>query len=372
MQRNQDTFPLLQCIGLPIDGDRLSSSDLEPTTARPSGPAVSPAFLFPFAPEEQGAVDGARSAATGLRDQTKATRYSLLLHAAVVLAAFLFSHYAVRTPPPPALDCSIIMTGSTAALAGDAVEGGDSAYGADAADGAQQSPPVTTTPKKTVVSAKKAITQPAPHQRKIAPKFKDPSPPAVAKQPIPSAITEQVQEVEHSPLVATDQHPESTAASASLSGSPGSPDSATSAANNANAAGANADADAQSDAEAGAHPGATTKSGQGQAAAKPQGANGGSLFTAGQLDGPLTALTKTPPVYPRAAKQRNTEGWIKVKFVVNEQGHVDQVTILDAEPKDVFEQSVLRCLDQWRFKPGTVGGRAVKALVEQTISFKLQ
>ncbi len=150
----------------------------------------------------------------------------------------------------------------------------------------------------------------------------------------------------------------------------GSPDSANSAANNPTAAGA--DADTQSDAEAGANPGATTKSGQGQAAAKPQGANGGGLFTAGQLDGPLTALTKTPPVYPRAAKQRNTEGWIKVKFVVNEQGHVDQVTILDAEPKDVFEQSVLRCMDEWRFKPGTVGGRTVKALVEQTISFKLQ
>ena len=364
MQRNQDTFPLLQCIGLPIDGGRVSSSDLEPTTARPSGPAVSPAFLFPFAPEEQGAV-AYRHPSTGVREQTKAARYSLLLHAAVVLAAFLFSHSADRTPPPPALDCSIIMTGSTAALAGDAVEGGDSA---DAADGAQQSPPVTTAPKKTVVAAKKAAAKPGSHQRKIVPQFKEPSPPADAKQPIPSAITEQVQEVKQSPLAATDQHPASTAASASLSGSP---DSATSAANNPTAA-AGANAEAQSDAEAGAHPGATTKSGQGQAAAKHQGANGGGLFTAGQLDGPLTALTKTPPVYPRAAKQRNTEGWIKVKFVVNEQGHVDQVTILDAEPKDVFEQSVLRCMDEWRFKPGTVGGRAVKALVEQTISFKLQ
>jgi len=96
------------------------------------------------------------------------------------------------------------------------------------------------------------------------------------------------------------------------------------------------------------------------------------LFSVGQLDGPLTTLVQIPPIYPHTAKRRNIEGWVKVKFVVDEQGTVGQVKVLAAEPEGVFEQSVLRCVAGWRFKPGTIGGVAVKALVEQTITFKLE
>ncbi|WP_052302143.1 energy transducer TonB [Desulfobulbus propionicus] len=86
----------------------------------------------------------------------------------------------------------------------------------------------------------------------------------------------------------------------------------------------------------------------------------------------MAAVAKAPPVYPPAAKRRNIEGWIKVKFVVDEQGQVDKVAVLDADPEGVFEQAVLRCISGWRFRPGTKGGVAVKALVEQTITFKLE
>lgn len=96
------------------------------------------------------------------------------------------------------------------------------------------------------------------------------------------------------------------------------------------------------------------------------------LFSVGQLDGPMTTLVQVPPLYPHSAKRRNIEGWVKVRFVVDEQGTVSQVSVLAAEPKGVFEQNVLRCVSGWRFKPGTVSGVAVKALVEQTITFKLE
>jgi protein TonB len=58
--------------------------------------------------------------------------------------------------------------------------------------------------------------------------------------------------------------------------------------------------------------------------------------------------------------------------VVDEQGTTGQDKILAADPEGVIDQSVLRCVTGWRFKPGTVGGVAVKALVEQTITFKLE
>ena len=101
-------------------------------------------------------------------------------------------------------------------------------------------------------------------------------------------------------------------------------------------------------------------------------ASASDLFSVGQLDGPLTTLVQIPPIYPHTAKRRNIEGWVKVQFVVDEQGTTGQVKILAADPEGVFEQSVLHCVSGWRFKPGTVGGVAVKALVEQTITFKLE
>jgi protein TonB len=105
--------------------------------------------------------------------------------------------------------------------------------------------------------------------------------------------------------------------------------------------------------------------------ALPQG-NFSETFSVGQLDGPLTTLVQMPPQYPSSARRRNIEGWVKVRFVVDENGIVGDVKVLAAKPTGVFEQSVLRCVSSWRFKPGTVGGVAVKAHVEQTITFKLE
>ena len=97
-----------------------------------------------------------------------------------------------------------------------------------------------------------------------------------------------------------------------------------------------------------------------------------SAFSVDQLDGPLTTLTRIPPVYPVQAHKRGIEGWVKVAFIVDETGRVGDITILDANPKDLFDQSVERCVRGWRFKPGTVEGIAVKAKVETVIEFKLE
>ena len=93
---------------------------------------------------------------------------------------------------------------------------------------------------------------------------------------------------------------------------------------------------------------------------------------AGSLDGPLQALARTQPGYPPAARRQNVEGWIRVQYVVDEQGSVGPVKVLAAEPEGFFEQSVLRTVRAWRFRPGTVNGEVVQALVEQTISFRLR
>ncbi len=96
------------------------------------------------------------------------------------------------------------------------------------------------------------------------------------------------------------------------------------------------------------------------------------VFEGGDLDAPLMVLTRMPPLYPLRAKSRGIEGWVKVRFLVNEQGGVSDVSIVSAEPRDIFEQSVVRCVSGWRFRPGTIEGVPVKAWAETTIRFELQ
>ena len=79
-----------------------------------------------------------------------------------------------------------------------------------------------------------------------------------------------------------------------------------------------------------------------------------------------------PPEYPASARRRNIEGWVKVRFIVNTHGQPEQIKILAADPRDVFEANAERAVQGWRFRPGTVNGEVVRVLVEQTIRFQLR
>ncbi len=97
-----------------------------------------------------------------------------------------------------------------------------------------------------------------------------------------------------------------------------------------------------------------------------------NIFGIGDLDQPLMTLTRIPPFYPLTAKRKGIEGWVNVKFIVNETGRTESVSIIEAQPVGVFEASVRRCVEGWRFKPGTVGGEPVRVWAETTIRFELE
>lgn len=97
-----------------------------------------------------------------------------------------------------------------------------------------------------------------------------------------------------------------------------------------------------------------------------------TIFDSAALDKPLTALAQTPFIYPLRAKRLGIEGWVKIKLLVSQQGEVEQVQILEAQPPDVFEQTVERGVRLWRFTPGTVAGKPVRSWVVTTIRFELE
>lgn len=71
-------------------------------------------------------------------------------------------------------------------------------------------------------------------------------------------------------------------------------------------------------------------------------------------------LVRINPIYPRRAAERRIEGWVVVKFSINEQGMVESPEVVDAEPRGIFESAAVRAIRKWRYKPKIEGGKPVK------------
>lgn len=87
----------------------------------------------------------------------------------------------------------------------------------------------------------------------------------------------------------------------------------------------------------------------------------------------LTPVHQTPPRYPRRARMEGVSGWVRLEFVVQEDGTVRDVRVVEAEPaRGIFDQEAVRALSRWRFHPQMKDGRAVPALATITIQFNLE
>jgi protein TonB len=86
---------------------------------------------------------------------------------------------------------------------------------------------------------------------------------------------------------------------------------------------------------------------------------------------PMTVV-KTRPVYPYRARRLHLSGEVRVKFLVDTGGQVRDIQIIQADPPDVFDNSVISALSGWRFAPGRLQGRPVATWVTTTIVFRLE
>jgi TonB family protein len=79
----------------------------------------------------------------------------------------------------------------------------------------------------------------------------------------------------------------------------------------------------------------------------------------------LTRLKTVNPVYPESARKRGIEGWVELAFTVQPNGSVDEVEVRNASPADIFDESAVRAIRQWRFEPVVRNGEKVpqRALV---------
>src|SRR5690606_15576362 len=96
---------------------------------------------------------------------------------------------------------------------------------------------------------------------------------------------------------------------------------------------------------------------------------------AGQPGGPeqeVMPLNDVRPEYPYRARQQGIEGHIKLAFTINPQGRVENIRVLEASPRNVFDREARRAAARWRFAPRTENGVAVSREAVKTLHFRLQ
>ena len=78
-------------------------------------------------------------------------------------------------------------------------------------------------------------------------------------------------------------------------------------------------------------------------------------------DGDYLPLVAIAPQYPTRAAQRGIEGWCLVSFTVSGLGSVeeDTITVVDAEPPQIFNRSSVRAAARFKFQPRVEDGIGV-------------
>ena len=95
------------------------------------------------------------------------------------------------------------------------------------------------------------------------------------------------------------------------------------------------------------------------------------IFVPGQVDLPPRILRPVTPVYPFDAKTKGIEGRVVLRFIIDEDGRVQNPQVVKADPEGVFDESALAAIVKYKFEPAVIGSRKVKCYVVLPVSFRL-
>ena len=99
----------------------------------------------------------------------------------------------------------------------------------------------------------------------------------------------------------------------------------------------------------------------------------GRAFQADQVEREVQPLRAAPPRYPDALKSVGVEGVVAMRFIVGTDGRVEPGSIsVVSSPHKLFSEAVRTALLNSKYRPAEAGGQAVRQLVEQSFSFRLQ
>jgi protein TonB len=90
-----------------------------------------------------------------------------------------------------------------------------------------------------------------------------------------------------------------------------------------------------------------------------------------KLARPLYKQNTAPP-YPRKARRLGYEGLVMLKVLIDENGRVDDLTVLESSGHTVLDRAASSAVRKWLFEPGTEGGIKKRMWVKIPVRFDLK
>jgi protein TonB len=84
------------------------------------------------------------------------------------------------------------------------------------------------------------------------------------------------------------------------------------------------------------------------------------------------ARTRVAPDFPTRARAQGLTGYVTLFFVVDVDGSVQDIYVIESSPEGVFDDAAIEAVEQWEFDPGMHEGMPVAVRVRQTLNFSLE
>lgn len=101
------------------------------------------------------------------------------------------------------------------------------------------------------------------------------------------------------------------------------------------------------------------------------GKTGNAVMTADLVDVPPKPISRGVFKYPSSAKKQGIKGYVVLSVLVETDGSVNQVQVLESNPSGVFDAAALQGIRSWQFQPAKYKGDVVRVWAKQRIRFDL-
>jgi TonB family protein len=84
-------------------------------------------------------------------------------------------------------------------------------------------------------------------------------------------------------------------------------------------------------------------------------------------------IKRATPKYPTSMARKGAEGWVQLNFVVNTEGKVENIVVVDSSGMQAFENAAIKAIEHWEYSPAYVDGKPVEQCHNNVqMDFRLQ